>query len=160
MFASLLASRPHIQRFISNPKTAWITTGGSEVKRQRARRAPGSTPRRAYHRTNEQKREYLYESREMHRKEQSSECKRLRNKWVRGEGAAALAQTRFESTRKNRRNIMHILRIFSRPFESMYGPNERCHRPKPLISQPLRDFLPSSPCQKPQGPPQAGPEKL
>ncbi len=33
---------------------------------------------------------------------------------------------------------MHILRIFSRPFESMYGPNERCHRPKPLISQPLR----------------------
>ena len=32
---------------------------------------------------------------------------------------------------------MHILRIFSRPFESMYGPNERCHRPKPLISQPL-----------------------
>ena len=33
---------------------------------------------------------------------------------------------------------MHILRIFSRPFESMYGPNERCHRPNPLISQPLR----------------------
>jgi hypothetical protein len=67
-----------------------------------------------------------------------SSSQRLRNRGVRGEGAAALAQTRFERTRKNQRNIRHILRIFPRPFESMYGPNERCHRPKPLISRPLR----------------------
>ena len=55
----------------------------------------------------------------------------------RGEGAAALAQSRFERSRKKWRNISHILRIFPRSFESMYGPNERYHRRKPLISQPL-----------------------